>query len=770
MVCSLAACGKDSGESGTSSTDATESSSQESGDGEETSADGATYTYRDTTSSISTWNPTDWLYSSESDIIAYTTSTMYAFNMNEAKDGYVVEPEAAVGMPEDVTAEYAGNETYGVPADATDSYAYKVQLREDVVWDDGTPVTADDYVYTVAQFINPDMKNYRASSFYSGPAALANAAAYFTGGMVNVYNAEDGSFAEVEDADMYWSLSSVNAYLNTSIDEDYGNYPDYYIREDGSNIYDDLVALAGDEAYVPLTDEAKALLDEINEYVYGSEHSDDNYLYFCFYEGESKPFEEVGVIKNDDYSITFVFANPINEFDFEYNIGTMAVLNEEKYEANKVKTGSIEKSSYNTSVETSASYGPYKVVTYQEGKEIKLAKNESWYGYTDGNHEGQYQTTNIDLTQIDEHTTQLNLFLQGNLDKISLTNDDMDTYGNSDYVYYEPQTYTYNYTLDSDFDALKAEEIEGENRTILSYMDFRHAISLCVDRSDYVKSCTSNSDPAFGLLNSVYICDPQNGTLYRDCEQAQEALKNVYNVEDINDLTGYDKEEAGKLFQAAYEQCLADGNISETDQVVLDFHVYGSDTSYVKIVDFLQNAVNEATVGTDLDGRVTINLVEDQQYYDNLLTGSVDIALTSWGGNDLNPYGMMECYCDANYKGEYGYDPYTETATINVNGEEITMTLNEWLNELIYGTYAVADLDTRNTVLAGMEEALLSHYDSIPVYALTESFLYSHRIVPGSSDFINSIIAFGGIQYMTYTMNDEEWAAYCAENNNNLTY
>ena len=83
----------------------------------------ATYTYHGTTSQISTWNPTDWLYSSEAEIIGYTTSPLYAFNMNEDKTGYVIEPEVATKAPEDVTAEYAGNETYGVPADATEGYA-----------------------------------------------------------------------------------------------------------------------------------------------------------------------------------------------------------------------------------------------------------------------------------------------------------------------------------------------------------------------------------------------------------------------------------------------------------------------------------------------------------------------------------------------------------------------------------------------------------------------------------------------------------------------
>lgn len=43
--------------------------------------------------------------------------------MNETKDGYDIVCELAEELPVDVTANYAGNATYGVPADATEGYA-----------------------------------------------------------------------------------------------------------------------------------------------------------------------------------------------------------------------------------------------------------------------------------------------------------------------------------------------------------------------------------------------------------------------------------------------------------------------------------------------------------------------------------------------------------------------------------------------------------------------------------------------------------------------
>ena len=86
-------------------------------------AEGETYTYHGTYSGVSTWSPTDWEISSEYDLLGYTVTPFYGFWMNETKDGYDIVPELAAEFPVDVTAAYAGNAVYGVPADATEGYA-----------------------------------------------------------------------------------------------------------------------------------------------------------------------------------------------------------------------------------------------------------------------------------------------------------------------------------------------------------------------------------------------------------------------------------------------------------------------------------------------------------------------------------------------------------------------------------------------------------------------------------------------------------------------
>ena len=79
-------------------------------------------------------------------------------------------------------------------------------------------------------------------------------------------------------------------------------------------------------------------------------------------------------------------------------------------------------------------------------------------------------------------------------------------------------------------------------------------------------------------------------------------------------------------------------------------------------------------------------------------------------------------------------------------------------------------MDVRNEILAGMEKGLMLNFHIIPVDSSCVASLASHRIIYGSEEFINSVVGRGGLQFLTYTMNDEEWAAYCAEQGNNLSY
>ena len=150
--------------------------------------------------------------------------------------------------------------------------------------------------------------------------------------------------------------------------------------------------------------------------------------------------------------------------------------------------------------------------------------------------------------------------------------------------------------------------------------------------------------------------------------------------------------------------------------------------------------------------------------------GNVDLAYTLWGGNAFNPYALLQCYCDPDVVTEYGFKPKDETVTINIEGKNITKTYYDWYIALNMGEYTASSYDIKNTILSQVERGLLETYCMIPYRYMQTAALDSQRIINGSDHYINPLVGFGQINFMRYSMSDQEWDEYCRENNNHLIY
>lgn len=729
----------------------------------------AIYTYNEyLAGSPKTWNPHEWETSTDSYIMGYTQIGLYDFKLNEARDAYEIVPEMAAEFPVDVTTEFAGNTDFGVPADAKTGYAFKIKLNEKAVWENGDIINADSYIYSMQQILNPEIKNYRASSYYSGTMTISNSEAYYKQNSPIYTNITvDGAYRQVEDKDMKFSLTKEVVFFGDSAKSYYEGGSTAEFTDAAGN---DLYKKYSEKDYYDLTDEAKKDLLTIAA-AFGDSNQ-EAYKEFCFtFDGLSPAVDwsKVGLIKTGDYEITLVLSKPITDFYLKYNLSSNWLVHEKTYEANKKQTGDIIKTSYGTAVENTISYGPYKLTEYQTDKQITMAKNENWYGYSDGKHEGQFQTTNINCQIVPTQATALQLFLQGKLDTVSLVAADMDAYRTSDYILYTPQSYTTKFTFNTDKAALKNREVAGVNKTILSYKDFRKAISLAVNRAEFAAQCTATHSAGFGLFNYNYVYKPETGDLYRNSKQAQDVLCKLYGVDSEDDITGYDKELAAKLFTDAYNAALAAGDIKAADKVELEFLVFNSDETYVKIINFVQEAINVATVGTPLEGKIILKMTPDEDYYDHAQQGLFEMIMSTWGGSSMDPYGIVECYCDEETMFEYGFKPKSEELTIEVNGQAITKTFYDWYQALVNGEYAAADADTRLVVLAGIELGILETYNCTPMYYRTATSLESQKVNQGAEEYVQ-IVAFGGVRHLTYNYTDAEWEEYCKSQNNQLTY
>ena len=130
-----------------------------------------TYTYNTYSSVLpSNWNELTYQDANDTDIMSYISGSFFNYDFKFDENGEPIPGEFKTTYDGaknlvDVTADYAGNPKYAVPEGETKGYAYKFELRDDLVWDDGTPIHAKDFVYTMKQQLDPLFKNYRADSF-----------------------------------------------------------------------------------------------------------------------------------------------------------------------------------------------------------------------------------------------------------------------------------------------------------------------------------------------------------------------------------------------------------------------------------------------------------------------------------------------------------------------------------------------------------------------------------------------------------------------------
>ena len=104
------------------------------------------------------WNPLTAQTEEQKAVLALTSQPLYQLDA----EGQMVSVQAAA-MPVDVTEAYAGS--YGIPAFATRGYAFAIELREDIFWQNGKNVTAADWQYTIEKHLEQDSFRLEIANF-----------------------------------------------------------------------------------------------------------------------------------------------------------------------------------------------------------------------------------------------------------------------------------------------------------------------------------------------------------------------------------------------------------------------------------------------------------------------------------------------------------------------------------------------------------------------------------------------------------------------------
>ena len=821
--------------------------------------------YNTTTSVMpSNWNEFTYADNNDTQIMSYIGSSFFTYDYkfeNDKKynaDGsinkegivpgaYTTNYDAATKL-EDVTAMVDAKWGYTAEQKKTGGYAWKITLRNDLKWDDGTAITAADFEWSMKQLLDPTFMNFRANTYYD-TLMIKNSKGYF-------FQNQEGTYETVASQGYASNQAAIDAgvtlYIDLwTLDNDlfgWGLEAAGLVDEEGNPMpqylaYNDERMFNTPEGWE--TGSEDWLFDAATAWAYigpGAEYSqycepNGGYTWVTIYV-ENKirdvKWEDVGIYAIEDENAIVVCLDKPYSFLTEdgelsvwapYYMSGLPLVKKDLYESCKIAPANgatLWTSNYNSNLETTASWGPYKLVEFEAGSHYRLEKNPNWYGWGMEEYKNQYNITAINCRAVEEFSPKWLGFLNGTYDDASLQTENVGEYLDSKYVYFtSTSTGTFGMQLYSNLDVLKA---SNNNNGILAIQEFRHAFNLAINRSDVVeKIWPGSSVPCFGLINVAYYYDIENspnladGGQYRNTTIAKEGILRAYGFEQAKDgtwssgalkglstddaydaLTGYNPELAKVKMKAAIDILLADPEKYGYDSTKNITLVYGSSVDNDKQrfrAEYIQGILDELTVGTALENKIDVvfDASAGDQWAEAFRTGQTQIGFGyGFSGNAFNPFDIIGAF--VNPDDSLNYHMYWDTSAINMTltlpevegedyegeGETITMSIQNWyfcLNGLAetenqakkYNWDAgFAPAEARLTILSALEEVTIKESRSVMLIADGGGSFLGAKFSYISEDE-HTFMGFGGIRYIEVNYTDAEWKEYVNANNGDLS-
>ena len=774
--------------------------------------------------SPSNWNELTYQDNNDTEIMSYIGSSFFSYDFKYDENGELVPGEfeikyQAATKLEDVSADYVGD-TWDVPADGK-GYAWKITLRNDLKWENGDAIKAEDFVYTMSEQLNPLFQNYRADSFYVGSTIIVNAQEYVKQGQSGWFAADLPYSTYTADLDSKIVFTLAPASEDVPAQASFRDAMGFPASFDAAKTAAYVIAnYTGDSAF---TAEAAAAMEgktmaEIKADAtlkaawdaligwWQTEPDEELDFFVTNYTYPEMTFDQVGLFVGDnEYELVLVLAKPLDllkedgslSYKAAYNMSSLPLVHKATYEANKVKPSegnTLWTSKYNSSVETTMSWGPYKLESYQAGKQHVLARNDNWFGYGVAENDDLYQTDRIVCDIVADWNSAWVKFLAGQVDGSGIDVSVADDYKGSDRAYFTPSDFVSSLQLQSNVEKLKAREEEGVNKSILGYTEFRKALSLALNRADFAQKCTTSSLAGFGLYNSMHYYDVANGGVYRNTDEAKKVLCNIYNVDytqyesldaAVEAITGYDLVAAKALLTEAYNKALQAGDIKAGDKVKLVFGTGEINEPVQRQFDYIKNAWVELAVGTPLEGKIELELQDfAAAWADDFRAGAYDVCMGGFSGAAWDPGYFLLAYLGPDYMYSAAWDTSSAEMTFTMEGipeelgggKELTMSLMDWYDCLNGASGAAYDWSSntleesqRLQLIAALEQEVLKVYYTVPLVNSFSASMLSYKVDYVTYEY-NTFMGYGGIKYMTYNFDDTAWAAEVAKYDGELNY
>ena len=538
-------------------------------------------TYRNAFAELDTdpvLNPLTYHYSHEDALMDYLSTPLYGTDVDweqAIEDGLASEPGDFSNIDDqNIGSLLRKNVLYGAAewpiavggawdgADGTDQYGeyneaiarqisattYRYTLRDDVYWEDGTPVTAHDYMYTYFQYIDGAQNNYRASSYYpsadraSGMKVL-NARGYFLQGTeIGLGETSEGSLGgDYGYAEVYAYFGPGTAYAGNDIT---------LFGFDSASIYvsaADLVTYGveiGDEG-VPILNGSQLAQDLGFSATSGAPEGYDLRIdvsanpYYVGEKGTTWPVvtqEEVGFKVIDDYTFEMTYEVPILHSAARAN-ANFTLVNPTVYEASLNEQGI--NSTYGTPITFPVSYGAYVLKSWDSLQKIVLNKNYNAYMQRFFNHKS------ISFDFYPSVLARKEAFDDGLLSSLGLSQTFYAEYAENpsrkDYYNGYP-----NYLM---FNAVPYEGSNDNVQSVIQETAFRQAFFFGFNRIEYTTSVYAPNVPSFMLTAHNAVQYDNDPSWYINTPEYLAMLADL-NI-DISTY-GYDPVKAQTLFNQIY--------------------------------------------------------------------------------------------------------------------------------------------------------------------------------------------------------------------------
>lgn len=300
----------------------------------------------------------------------------------------------------------------------------------------------------MSEQLNPLFKNYCADSFYVDSTVIHNAQNYVyqgTSALANFFDSMPSALSGypsltstdfTKDKDGGYLYKGEEVYINTTDGGNWGSAIFTYMIAAYAKAYPDsfgvLYNAMDDNGYIRITDatllgiqNAIALLHGYADVAaYASAAGTYAYveceeMFKLMREYAAMDFSEVGIFKgSSDNELVIVLDKALNllnedgslNYRAAYNMNSLPLVKKSLYESCKVAPsveGGLWTTTYNTTLDKSASWGPYKLTGFRQDQSFTLERNTNWFGYqeTCDLYGGKYETDTIYNRVIPEWNT-----------------------------------------------------------------------------------------------------------------------------------------------------------------------------------------------------------------------------------------------------------------------------------------------------------------------------------------------------------------------------